>query len=298
MWLHPQDVSRSLFVGTNKAAAPDGAVVVFGLDGKIRQQITGIDRPNNVDIQQGFGDKDIAVATERLRSRLRVFTVNEAGLQEAGSIPVFVGEAGRQAAPMGIGLYKRPRDGAVFAIVSRKEGPATNYLWQYRLAWSADGKVTGEKVREFGQYAGTSEIEAVAVDDEEGFVYYADEDYGIRKYHADPDHPDAAKELAVLGRTGFQANREGIAIYAGRNGAGYVVCTDQLPGGSHYYLYRRRGDQSKPVTVLRGSADSTDGLDASAQIRTSQFPHGVLIAMNSRGKNFMLFAWPKTLAVR
>ena len=71
-------------------------------------------------------------------------------------------------------------------------------------------------VRYFGAFSGTGEIEAVAVDDALGYVYYADEGNGIRKYHADPDHRDAASELAHFGRTGFRADREGIAIYAGR----------------------------------------------------------------------------------
>ena len=31
------------------------------------------------------------------------------------------------------------------------------------------------------------EIEAVAVDDAPGYVYYADEGNGTHKYHADPD---------------------------------------------------------------------------------------------------------------
>lgn len=35
-------------IGTNKVATPNGAVVVFDLDGKILQTIDGIDRPNNV----------------------------------------------------------------------------------------------------------------------------------------------------------------------------------------------------------------------------------------------------------
>ena len=47
--------------------APKGALVVFGLDGKTRQTVAGLDRPNNVDIEYGLRvagqDIDIAVAT-------------------------------------------------------------------------------------------------------------------------------------------------------------------------------------------------------------------------------------------
>lgn len=279
VWIHPTDPTRSLILGTNKVAAPAGALVVFGMDGRIRQRIDGLDRPNNVDIEG-----DLAVVTERLKSRLRLFRVSESGVEQLGVAPVFEGQTGEAAAPMGIALYKRPRDGAVFAIVGRKTGPAQGYLWQYRIEGA---KAT--KVREFGNFSGAGEIEAIAVDDEQGFVYYADEDCCIRKWHADPDHPAASREVATFGREGFKGNREGIAIHRS-----YIVCTDQIPNGSEYRLFRRKGDQSSPVAVLQGPADSTDGLEVVSRAMGPSFPRGFLVAMNSKGKNFMIFPWPSS----
>src|SRR5688572_19005955 len=76
IWIHPGDASSSLIFGTNKTPAPSGALVVFGLDGRKRQVIDGIDRPNNVDVEYGLNlagkRMDIAVLTERLKRRLRV----------------------------------------------------------------------------------------------------------------------------------------------------------------------------------------------------------------------------------
>lgn len=179
IWVHPSDPTRSLILGTNKVAAPRGALIVFGLDGKIRQSIDHLDRPNNVDVEYslrlGSERVDIAVLTERRKNRLRVFrsdaeTCRLEDISAGGSIRVFEGQQGEQAAPMGIALYRRPRDGAVFAIVSRKSGPGHDYLWQYRLEDDGAGKVKGGKVREFGSFSGRGEIEAVAVDDELGYV--------------------------------------------------------------------------------------------------------------------------------
>ena len=82
----------------------------------------------------------------------------------------------------------------------------------------AKGRVIGEKVRAFGNFSGSHEIEAVAVDDELGYIYYADEDSGIRQWRADPDHPEAGREITVFGRDGFVGNREGIAIYSQAGG--------------------------------------------------------------------------------
>ncbi|MCI0723715.1 MAG: phytase [Acidobacteria bacterium] len=305
IWVHRGDPNRSLILGTNKTPVPGGALLVFGLDGKIRQTISGIDRPNNVDVEYGFklqGKRtDIAVRTERLRKRLRIFAVAPDGskLEDLSpqGLPVFAGQSGEQAAPMGVALYRRPKDGAIFAIVSRKEGPPDGYLWQYRLQDDGTGKVAARKVREFGRFSGAGEIEAVAIDDELGYAYYADEGDGIHKWHADPDHPEAARELSHFGKDGFQADREGIAIYVLPGGKGYIVCTDQFAGSSEYRVYRREGEPGKPHDhstvrkVFRGGADSTDGIEISSAALGPQFPNGLMAAMNSGGRNFLIFSW-------
>ncbi|MEO8367760.1 MAG: phytase [Candidatus Solibacter sp.] len=281
IWMHPTDRARSLIVGTVKRPKPDGGLAVYNLDGNLLEQYSGIDRPNNVDI---LGD--ICVTTERLARQLRVYRVSESKprLQLLGTVPVFVGEAGESAAPMGIALYKRASDKALFAMVSRKQGPATGYLWQYRLRVAA-GSVTGEKVRAFGKFSGNTEIEAVAVDQERELVYYADEECCVRAYRADPDAPHAEIEVARFAETGFRANREGIAI-AGP----YVMVTDQLAPASEYHVYRRTDWQE--VAVWRGVSDSTDGLDAIGLAMGPKFPKGFLIAMNSGRRTFHLYPLP------
>src|SRR5690606_33457933 len=142
---------------------------------------------------------------------------------DGGGIPVFEGEAGRE--PMGVALYRRPRDGAVFAIVGGKTGPERGYLWQHRLEDDGRGVVRGEKVREFGAFGGGKEIEEIAVDVEMGYVYYAGEGAGIRKYHADPDAGD--EELAFFGTTGFVEDHEGIVVYAHEVGTGWLLVSYQ-----------------------------------------------------------------------
>ncbi|MBM3814626.1 MAG: phytase [Acidimicrobiia bacterium] len=306
IWIHPSQPERSLIIATVKEPAPVGAIVVFDVKGRIQQTIPGIDRPNNVDVEYGLmlGGQpvDIAVATERLKKQLRVFAIahDGSGIRDVTSekgIPVFGSFQGEQASPMGIALYKRPSDGAIFAIVGRKTGPQTGYLHQYRLEDDGTGKAKGVKVREFGNFSGSKEIEAIAVDDELGYVYYADEDYGIHKWHADPDHPEAGKELAVFGTQEFKGNHEGIAIYTQPDGKGYIVCTDQLPGGSRLHLFAREGapgnphDHSKPIKIVTTSADSTDGIQAASVSLGSAFPHGLLVMMNSKEQNFHYYRW-------
>lgn len=282
VWVHPAKPAESLIFGTVKMAAPDGAIAVYKLDGSRLMRIPNVDRPNNIDVAYGvrFGKRviDIAVATERNKSQLRVFeVVPGVGLKDLAALPVFVGESGQAAQPMGIAMYKRKRDGAVFAIVSRKSGPSSSYLWQYRL--HPDLRL--EKVREFGLFSGSKEIEAVAIDAERETVYYADEGAGIRKYHADPSHPQASKELALFGHSGWKGDREGLAVH-GR----YVFATDQQPGNSVFHVFDR--DTLREVGAFRVGADTTDGIEVSR--------NGLFVAMNDSGHNFILADWKAILA--
>jgi len=304
VWVNRKEPEKSLLFGTNKTKAPNGSLVVFNLDGKIIQTISDIDRPNNVDVEYGLrlgkSKVDIAVLTERLQSRLRVFKIKADGsgledISDLEGLKVFRNEQGDASQPMGIALYKRPKDGAVFAIVSRKTGTSDRYLGQYRLADNGQGKVKAIEVRRFGLYSGINEIEAVAVDDELGFVYYADEGYGIRKYHADPNRSDANRELSVFARTGFQGDHEGIGIYKMKGGKGYIICTEQLPDHSRYHLFSRHGiaknqhDHSGTLRIVAGGADETDGIEVVSERVGSRFPKGLVMVMNSKGRNFLLY---------
>jgi len=305
IWINRADPSQSLILGTMKVAKPEGAIAAFGLDGRLRQRLTGPDRPNNVDVEYGLDLDatltDIAVLTERLGRRLRVFAIGAGAVPlrdiSSGAMPILPGAPGDEGAPMGIGLYRRPKDGAIFAIVAPKAGPQTNYLWQYRLEDDGTGRVKATFVRRFGNFSGSGEIEAVAVDDELGFVYYADEAAGIHKWHADPDAAGADRELALFGTSGFQRDREGIGIYAATGGRGFILVVDQIPGGSIVHVYRREGEPGRPhdhtreVATLATGADATDGLDVTSSALGKEFPDGLLVMMNSSSKNFLLFPW-------
>ncbi len=295
IWVNPKVPSNSLILGTVKMAAPDGAIVVYRLDGSVVMSMPGVDRPNNIDIAYGLklgGRKiDIAIATERNRNRLRVFEILPGkGIRDLATIPVF-------AQPMGIAIYTRPKDGAIFAVVSRKSGPSGSYLWQYQLKDNGKGQLSAAKVREFGNFSETKEIEAIAVDDEAGYIYYSDEGAGIRKYHADPSHPEAAKELAHFAQTGWKGDREGIAIYKTGKGRGYIIATDQQTPVSEYHVYAREGgpngphDHAKALGSFRVGAATTDGIDASSKPLGPMLPKGLFIAMNDSRKNFILVDW-------
>jgi 3-phytase len=197
-------------------------------------------------------------------------------------------------APMGISIYNRPSDGAVFAVVGRKEGPTDgSYIWQYLLQDNGSGHVDGTLVRKFGIWSGKNEIEAIAVDDELGYVYYSDEGVGVRKYYADPEHPDANKELALFGTTGFTEDHEGICIYTINDGTGYILVSDQQANAFH--IFKREGEPDDPhnhklVKIVHTSTLDSDGSEVTNTALNDTFPVGMFVAM-SDDKTFQIYSW-------
>ncbi|MCE7059794.1 phytase [Dyadobacter sp. CY343] len=293
IWINPQDPSKSLIIGTDKDE--DGALYVFDLAGKIQQDkvVKNLKRPNNVDIAYGLmlsgKPTDIAVATERAANSIRIFALPDMKAVDLGGIEVFKGDS--MQAPMGVSLYTRPSDKAIFAIVGRKNGPKEGYLWQYRLQDDGKGNVKAELVRKFGKYSGKKEIESIAVDNEMGFVYYSDEQVGVRKYYADPD--STGKELALIPNTGFTEDNEGISIYKTGPKTGYILVSDQ--GADQFYIFRREGTAANPhehahLRTVKVAAHKSDGSDVTNLALSPAFPKGLFVVM-SEGKVFHYYKW-------
>ena len=293
IWVNEDDPEASLILGTDKNE--DGAIYVYDLNGEIQTDkvVRGLKRPNNIDIEEfEFGDGSeifIAVTTERLTNKLRIFSVPDMLPIDNGGIEVFTGEIDR--APMGISLYKRESDDVIFAIVGRKSGPSDGYLWQYRLDGNLDGTIGATMVRSFGTYSGEKEIEAIAVDDEYGYVYYSDEGVGVRKYHADPDQTN--EELALFATTGIADDHEGISIYKTDMGTGYIILSDQQANKFHFFS--REGTELNPhdhqlIKVINAACNFSDGSEVTNASLGSLFPKGLFVAM-SDDKTFHFYDW-------
>jgi len=287
IWINPADPAASLILGTDKDA--DGALYVFDLQGRVVQDkvVRGLLRPNNVDIAHGVllgGERvDVAVVSERYAKRLRIYRLPDMAPVDGGGIPVFEGERARDV--MGIALYTRQTDGALFAIVSRSDAyaPTEGYLHQYRLADDGTGMFQGIFTRAFGTWSGTKEIEAIGVDNEQGYVYYSDENYGIRKYHADPLTEDADEQVAVFGLDGFTEDREGISVYKRPDGTGYLLVSDQQ--ANRFNIYPREGDAGNPLqhSLLASvpmATDESDGSEITA-VALPGFAGGLFVAMST-----------------
>src|ERR1700754_2469549 len=121
IWVNPADPAKSLIIGTDKNS--EGALYVFDLEGKIVKDkvVRGLKRPNNVDLAYGLmlGGKrtDIAITTERMTHKLRIFSLPDMKPVDKGGIEAFAGETGFEYRDlMGISIYTS-KTGKMYAIV-------------------------------------------------------------------------------------------------------------------------------------------------------------------------------------
>lgn len=296
IWINPSDPSQSLLIGTDKDSI--GALYVFDLKGKAIDSLIrrDIQRPNNVDVgyglQLGHDTIDFAVTGERLTSRIRFYSLPDMQEIIPGGLEVYEGETGKEYRDlMGIAIYQSPSSGKTYVIAGRKNGPTDgSYLWQYEIVGTG-GLLSLELVRKFGNFSGKKEIEAIAVDQELGYIYYSDEGTGVRKYYAEPEMGN--EELALFATEGFADDHEGISIYKTSETEGYILVSDQ--GADLFHVFPRAGSANNPhehdlLAKLPLSTISSDGNEVTAVNLGGDFPKGLFVAM-SDDKTFQIYSW-------
>lgn len=295
IWVNASNPDQSLILGTDKDK--NGGLYVYDLKGKIieSKRVKGLKRPNNVDVAYGLklGGKslDIAVITERLTNKIRIYSLPDMQELDNGGLEVFEGETGEEYRDlMGISLYTNP-EGAIYAIVGRKNGPTDGtYLWQYLLEDDGAGQLKATLARKFGQFSGKKEIESIAVDNELGYIYYSDEQVGVRKYHADPAKGN--EELALFATEGYTEDNEGISIYKTSDTTGYILVSDQ--SANEFKVYKREGDgsahQHNLITSVKVATNQSDGSEVVSVPLNDDFKQGLFVAM-SDDKTFHLYRW-------
>lgn len=292
IWVNKDDPSKSLVFGTDKRNS-DGAIYAFDLEGRIIEEKTlrGIQRPNNVDVHYDFPigkskKVDLLAFTERGKKQVRLFSVPDMKPLDNGGFKVFQDEEDSEfRKPMGISFYRSPSTGEFYLIVGRKKGPREEYLYQYKLL-AKNSKVRLELVRKFGNFSGVKEIEAIAVDDDKGYVYYSDEGVGIRKYHAEPSK--GSEEIGCFGNGLFKKDVEGIAIAEHEDGKGFVIVSNQQNDTFNVFS---RGNNTFIKEIALGSDDS-DGCEVVVMPLNSTFSSGLFVAMNDE-RNFFFYDYAK-----
>ncbi len=284
VWLHPDDASKSLILGTNKQEG----LVVFSLDGKEAQRLP-IGLINNVDLRQ-VADRpfDVAVASNDQVNAISVFLVDRATgvVSHRGEIP-----AGR-IEPYGIcSGRENDRD---LAAATYKDG--TIDLWSLTVS-EADLSGKLEATAKL-----PTQLEGCVFDEANGTLFVGEENAGLWAFNF-RDLTAAPVLIDTVGSgTGLVADVEGVSIWRGENGEGWLVASAQAEDRFVVYdrkaPYAHRGSFSIAANEAAGidAVTHTDGIDVFSGALPG-YPRGILVVQDDgnprsgQDQNFKMVNW-------
>ncbi len=284
IWRHPDDASKSLILGTNKQEG----LVVFSIDGTERQRLP-IGLVNNVDFRSSAERSfDVAIASNDQLNAISVFLVDRptGAVSHRGEIP-----AGR-AEPYGICAARE--DGRDLAAVTYKDG--TIDIWSLTVT---EAEVSGTVE---GTIKLATQLEGCVFDEVNTTLFVGEEDAGLwavdyRNLSAAPVRVDS-----VGSDTGLVADVEGVSIWRGKNGEGWLVASAQAE--DRYVVYDRKAPFGHRGSFSIGANDAagidavthTDGLDIFSGALPG-YPRGLLVVQDDgnprkgQDQNFKMINW-------
>lgn len=293
IYVNPLDSGKSLVI----TALKNGGLAVYNLDGEEVQRISPPDiRYNNVDLVYGFDlngtSVDLAIATDRRNDTLAIWAIDPETQQltditalalSAADASIFGIDDGQQTA-YGIATYTSPVSGKTYVFVSQREG---NLIAQLELTANSDGTIGAQTVRTLSApippdaELEDAQFEGMVVDREFGYLYAGQEQRGIWKYFAEPAAPTEGRLIEAVQSEGdvLTADVEGLTIYYGADGAGYLLASSQ--GDSSYAVFSREEDNdylgSFVIDDGLDGVEESDGADVVNVALGSQFPNGLLV---------------------
>ncbi len=285
----------------------NGGLRVYDLSGNLLETVNpGGIRYNNIDLQYGFklGNQsvDIAVASDRNNDKLAIFKINP-NPSTAGQYLENITDSNIgtifQAAPFeppysastrssyGLTLYRSPITNDYYVFTSRRE---TGDIAQFKLIDKGNGQIGAERVREFTVptiQGRDPQTEGMVVDQETGFLYIGQENVGIWKFQAEPNGGTTGKlidQVRDLGGDYLTDDVEGLTIYYGKNGTGYLLASSQ--GDNTFVAYTREGNNEYVGNFAVGnngpidSVQESDGADVINLPLGPNFPFGLFVTQD------------------
>jgi 3-phytase len=293
IWVDRNNPSRSVVIGTDKKLGLN----VYDLKGK-RLQVVPDGRMNNVDLRDGFllGGKPTTVvaATNRTTKSISLYRLDHT-TRQLTSIADGTLESGLED-PYGLCMYHSAKTGDFYVLANDS---VDGKLRQWKLI-DRNGKAGIELVRDI---AVGSQAEGCAADDELGNLFVAEEDVGLWKYSAEPNGGDTRTAVDKTEGGNLTADAEGVSIYYGTDGKGFVILSNQ--GEDNYAVYRREGANefvgkfhvvANETLGIDGSSE-TDGLDVVSAPLGADLPMGLLVVQDGRNlmpaerQNFKYVSW-------
>jgi 3-phytase len=303
IFVNSENPSQSFIIGTDKEASLE----LYYLKGMRRAVFENGDM-NNVDIRYGFPLLDgrrinIVGATDRYSFSIKLFTFDPSTqmLNRIDNRKKRLISTTHEV--YGFCLYNDLENDEFYAFVTTITGD----VQQWKLTANQDDKVDGELIRLIDL---SSQTEGCVADDELGYVYIGEEEFGIWKFPARPDGGSEGTVVDDINNPNLKADIEGLTIYYAADGRGYLIASSQ--GNSSYAVYEREGDNEYIGSftiddlVVEGEVEidgtsGTDGIDVTNRSLGKDFPFGVFVAQDdvnegrgdSLNQNFKLVSWDK-----
>ncbi len=127
----------------------------------------------------------------------------------------------------------------------------------------------------------------MVVDQETGFLYIGQENVGIWKFQAEPNGGTTGKlidQVRDLGGTNLTDDVEGLTIYYGKNGTGYLLASSQ--GDNTFVAYTREGNNEYVGNFAVGnnglidSVQESDGAEVINVPLGPNFPFGLFVTQD------------------
>jgi 3-phytase len=284
LWRHPSDASKSLIIGTNKQTG----LVVYTLDGKLAQSLP-IGRLNNVDLRQSTDRPyDVAVASNDEANAISVFFIDRvtSEVTHHGDLPVTTIEP--------YGICQGRENGVNYAGVTYKDG--TVEIWSLTTEENTFG---GQLVKSMKL---ATQLEGCVFDEAQGLLFVGEEGRGLWKFSYRDEAPEPELIDEIGGEAGLVADVEGVSLWRGKDGAGWIVVSAQTD--DRFVVYDRKAPHSPMGSFSVGENPSleidnvthTDGLDVFSGTLPG-YPRGVFIAQDDgnpkkgQDQNFKLVSW-------
>lgn len=293
-WVHPDDPAQSLLIGTNK----QGSLETYTLDGRRVHRLSGM-RPNNVDIRHALGNEgaiDLVAVSDRADNSIKLFRVDP---DSRALLPALSGTGATGLEEIyGICLYRDGNSGAAYVIPNSKDG--TVQVWA--ITFRPDGLA---KLALEAQFHVGGQVEGCVADDQAGVLYIGEEQAAIWRYDLRVllGGGDIERSLVDTVQPNGQlaADVEGLTLYLGEAGTGYLIASSQ---GNHSYVVYRRDGRNEYVGTFRitgsGTIDGTedtDGIDVCPVDLGPGFAWGAFAAQDGAneplGQNFKLVPWER-----
>lgn len=317
IYIHPENPDQGFVITTFK----NGGLRVYDLDGAELQSITPENiRYNNVDIAYGVSytdmsgseaSVDLAVVSDRANDTLAIFAINPNGGDSAlpGSeilsevtafdVPATIfGIDDGEATAYGLATYTSVVDGKNYVFVSQSDGNQVAQLEITARLSAADGlEVSAEVVRIIdvpvpdGEDAADFQVEGMVVDRETGYLYVGQEEFGIWKYNAEPNDNTAPVLVDAVESGNTEADIEGLTIYYGEEGNGYLLASSQ--GDNTFAIYDRAGSNSYLGSFAIEGVEESDGADITNLPLGDNYPAGLLVVQDGSNTPEVVFPDPE-----